>query len=63
MEKAAASHVICFVSDELRPLVGSETSRRGVMRIFEMMQHEELNLRFCCVLLEGVLKKIFPGNS
>nr|CAB3266454.1 sorting nexin-13 [Phallusia mammillata] len=50
------------IPDELRPLIGSETSRRGVMLIFEMVQHEQLNRRFCYVLLEGVLNKIFPHN-
>ncbi|CAK8674367.1 unnamed protein product [Clavelina lepadiformis] len=50
------------IPDELRPLVGSDTSRRGVMRVFELIQHKELNTTLCCVLLEGLLCEIFPRS-
>ena len=49
------------IPDELRTVVGSETCRRGMVHLFELVQYQELNLRFCCVLLEGVVKKVFPG--
>ena len=48
---------------ELRRIVGNETCRRGVVQLFELMQYRELNFRFCCVLLEGIVKKIFPSNK
>ena len=51
------------IPDELRPIVGNETCRRGVVRLFDLMQYEELNTRFCCVLLEGITKKLFPINN
>nr|XP_018666665.1 sorting nexin-13 isoform X1 [Ciona intestinalis] len=50
------------IPDEVRPLVGNETSRRGMARLFELLQHQELNTRFCYVLLEGVLCRVFPEN-
>ena len=51
------------IPDELRTIVGNETCRRGVVHLFELVQHEELNLRFCCVFLEGIMKKVFPSNK
>ena len=51
------------IPDELRTIVGNETCRRGVVHLFELVQHEELNLRFCFVLLEGIIKKVFPSNK
>lgn len=63
-DSAASSRIwstVC-IADELRPLVGSETSRRGVMRVFELFQHPELNSRLFIVLLEGIIANLFPNN-
>lgn len=57
------SKLLGAIPDELRPLVGSETSRRGVMRVFELFQHPELNSRLFIVLLEGLIRNLFPNNK
>ncbi|XP_039256742.2 sorting nexin-13-like isoform X1 [Styela clava] len=56
------SKLLGAIPDELRPLVGTETSRRGMMRVFELFQHPELNTRLFIVLMEGVMQRLFPSN-
>lgn len=50
------------IPDELKPVVGNETCRCGMTRIFEMMQISQINTRFCFIFLEGILIRIFPYN-
>ena len=45
--------------EELEHLIGSETTRQGVMLVFNMFQHQRLNRRLAYVILEGVLETIF----
>ena len=58
---------ICYFflpfTDELRHLIGSETTRQGVMRVFNMFQYQHLNKRLAYVILEGVLETMFPDNK
>lgn len=51
------------VSDEMRHLIGSDTTRKGVIRVFEMFQQETLNRRLFYVTMEGVLQTLFPENK
>lgn len=51
------------LSDELKHLVGSETTRQGVMLVFNMFQHQRLNRRLMYVIFEGLLQTIFPDNK
>ncbi|CAN8021096.1 unnamed protein product [Ixodes persulcatus] len=51
-----------FILDELKHIIGSDTTRRGMLCVFEMFQHEELNRRLTYVLLEGFLATLFPNN-
>ena len=39
---------------------GSETSRAGLAMLFEMLQFPSLNKRLVIVILEGVIKTVFP---
>lgn len=55
--------MLATISDEVRHLLGSETTRLGVMRIFNMFQHERLNKRLAYVILEGMLETLFPENK
>ncbi|CAF1257611.1 unnamed protein product, partial [Didymodactylos carnosus] len=52
-----------IVSDELRHIIGSETTRRGLLRLFELLQNETLNRRFIFVLFEAILIKLFRPND
>lgn len=49
----------CF-SDELKHIIGSETTRRGLLRVFQLFQEPVLNRRLLYVLLEGIIENLFP---
>ncbi|KAK3086098.1 hypothetical protein FSP39_013557 [Pinctada imbricata] len=51
------------VSDDFRHLMGTETIKLGVFRIFDMFQHKCLNKRFVYVFLEGVITTLMPQNK
>ncbi|XP_076360640.1 sorting nexin-13-like isoform X2 [Tachypleus tridentatus] len=55
--------MLCSISDELKHIIGSETTRKGLLCVFEMFQHPELNRRLIYVLLEGILELLFPDNQ
>lgn len=46
--------------DELKHIIGAETTRKGILRVFEMFQHNQLNRRMVYVFLEGFLETLFP---
>jgi len=46
-------------SDDLRRVIGSETSRSGMTMLFDMLQHPVLNKRLGIVILEGILETLF----
>lgn len=48
------------ISDELKHIIGAETTRKGILRVFEMFQHQQLNRRLVYVFLEGFLETMFP---
>ena len=50
-------------SDELRHIIGSETTRRGLLLLFELLQNETLNRRFVYIVLEALLIKLFQPND
>ncbi|KFM75742.1 Sorting nexin-13, partial [Stegodyphus mimosarum] len=60
---AAKLLMLCSIPDELKHVIGSETTRKGMLCVFEMFQHPELNRRFIYVLLENMLEILFPGNN
>uniref|UniRef100_A0A8C2D461 Sorting nexin 13 n=1 Tax=Cyprinus carpio TaxID=7962 RepID=A0A8C2D461_CYPCA len=46
--------------NELKHIIGAETTRKGILRVFDMFQHQPLNRRLACVFLEGYLETLFP---
>ncbi|XP_036358429.1 sorting nexin-13 isoform X1 [Octopus sinensis] len=51
------------IPDEMRHLMGNETVKIGVVRVFNMFQHKSLNKRLVYVFLEGMLETLFPQNK
>lgn len=49
--------------DELKHIIGAETTRKGILRVFEMFQHTQLNKRMVYVFLERFLETLFPQNK
>eukprot|EP00088_Acartia_fossae_P061602 TRINITY_DN74053_c0_g1_i1.p1 TRINITY_DN74053_c0_g1~~TRINITY_DN74053_c0_g1_i1.p1 ORF type:complete len:172 (-),score=15.71 TRINITY_DN74053_c0_g1_i1:50-523(-) len=60
---AARAALLASLPDELRRVIGSETSRTGMEMIFNMLQYSTLNRRLVIVLLEGLLLILFPNHN
>ncbi len=59
---AARFSLFSSLPDELRRVIGSETSRTGLLLVFDMLQRPVLNKRLSVVLLEGVLDTLFDDG-
>ncbi|XP_069111090.1 sorting nexin-13-like isoform X1 [Argopecten irradians] len=60
---ACKAKMLGSVPDEMRTLMGTETIKLGVTRIFDMFQNKSLNKRLVYVCLEGVVQTLFPENK
>ena len=60
---AARAALLSSFSDDLRRVIGSETSRSGLLMIFHMLQRPVLNKRLGIVILEGILKTLFRNEN
>ena len=59
---AARASLTSSLSDELRRVIGSETSRAGLSMLFDLLQYQALNKRLAIVILEGVIQTVFPQH-
>ncbi|XP_005991338.1 sorting nexin-13 isoform X2 [Latimeria chalumnae] len=57
---AGKTKLLGIMPDELKHIIGAETTRKGILRVFEMFQHNQLNRRLVYVFLEGFLETLFP---
>jgi len=60
---AAKMALLSCISDEIKHLIGSETTRQGVLRVFELFQDPVLNRRLVYVLLEALIDSLFQGQN
>nr|CAI5838306.1 unnamed protein product [Callosobruchus analis] len=60
---AAKIALLSCLSDELKHIIGSETTRRGLLTVFDLFQRPILNRRLLYVMLEGVLSNLFPDKD
>lgn len=60
---AAKVALLSCLSDELKHIIGSETTRRGLLMVFELFQKPMLNRRLLYVLLEGIVCTLFPEKD
>uniref|UniRef100_A0A8C4N4Q8 Sorting nexin 13 n=1 Tax=Eptatretus burgeri TaxID=7764 RepID=A0A8C4N4Q8_EPTBU len=58
----ARTKMLSSMPDELKHILGAETMRRGLLRVFEMFQHRQLNRRLLFVIIEGLLETLYPRN-
>ncbi|MEE6466405.1 hypothetical protein FKM82_006940 [Ascaphus truei] len=56
---AGKTKLLEIMPDELKHIIGAETTRKGILRVFEMFQHNQLNRRLVYVFLEGFLETLF----
>ncbi|XP_070564761.1 sorting nexin-13-like [Ptychodera flava] len=59
----AKTKLIASMPDELKNFIGAETTRKGILRVFEMLQNQQLNKRLMYVCFEGMLETLFPDNT
>ncbi|KAM9776372.1 sorting nexin-13 isoform 2-T2 [Syngnathus typhle] len=57
---AAKTSLLGIMPDELKHIIGAETTRKGILRVFDMFQHQPMNRRLVYVFLEGFLETMFP---
>ncbi|XP_051526921.1 sorting nexin-13 isoform X2 [Myxocyprinus asiaticus] len=57
---AAKTTLLGIMPDELKHIIGADTTRKGILRVFDMFQHQPLNRRLVYVFLEGILETLFP---
>ncbi|XP_060853904.1 sorting nexin-13 [Rhopalosiphum padi] len=60
---AAKCALMSSVSDELKHLMGSDVTRRGIYLAVVMLQHKTLNKRLAYVLISSCFLLIFPNFS
>ena len=60
---AARASLASSLSDELRRVIGSETSRAGLGTLFDMLQHPTTNKRLVIVIIESALQVVFPEHQ
>ncbi|XP_037036659.1 sorting nexin-13-like isoform X1 [Bradysia coprophila] len=60
-----ASRIALFalLSDDLKHVLGSETTRHGLLNLFQMLQNRKLNLRLMLILLNDVLTTVYQTDS
>ncbi|XP_038144670.1 sorting nexin-13 isoform X1 [Cyprinodon tularosa] len=57
---AAKTSLLGIMPDELKHIIGADTTRKGILRVFDMFQHQPMNRRLVYVFLEGFLETMFP---
>lgn len=60
---AAKVSLFALLGDDMGHLVGSETTRWGLLNMYAMFQNKTLNLRLCLVILEEALKLLYGVDS
>ncbi|KAJ4927834.1 hypothetical protein JOQ06_015636 [Pogonophryne albipinna] len=57
---AAKTSLLGIMPDELKHIIGADTTRKGILRVFDMFQYQPMNRRLVYVFLEGFLETMFP---
>lgn len=60
---AAKTALFALLSDDLKHVVGSETTRHGLLTLFGMCQNRKLNLRLLLVLFNDILTTMYQTDS
>lgn len=57
--KMAAKMALFALSEDLKHVVGSETTRLGLLNFFQMIQNHKLNMRLVLIMLNHVLNTLY----
>ncbi|XP_064402684.1 sorting nexin-13-like [Halichondria panicea] len=59
----ARAKLIGSIPDEMKRFIGTDTSTKGMAKLFGMFQSDALNIRLVLLLLEGLLDTLFPNRN
>jgi sorting nexin-13 len=54
----AKAKMLSMIPDDLKRLVGSQTAKKGMLRVLDMFQYTDLNKRLVYLTLEAFLCKV-----
>ncbi|CAG9808087.1 unnamed protein product [Chironomus riparius] len=60
---AAKIAIFAFFTDDLKHILGSETTKLGLLNFYEMLQHQTLNKRLILILLDRILTAALPTDN
>ncbi|XP_042214130.1 sorting nexin-13-like [Homarus americanus] len=60
---AARTCMLASISDELKAILGSQTTARGVLGVYDTVQWTSLNKRLVYVLLEGIIESVLSNQK
>ncbi|XP_050689784.1 sorting nexin-13-like [Eriocheir sinensis] len=60
---AARTCMLASISDELKAILGSQTTARGVLGVYDTVQWAPLNKRLVYVLLEGIVECLLANQK
>ena len=52
-----------FIVDDLRHILGGDTTRRGIFDLFDLFQHRSLNKRFIYIVIENLIVNFFETTN
>ncbi len=59
----AKTKLLAIVSDDLRHILGNDTTRRGIFEMFDLFQHKPLNKRLFHIIAENLLANFFLSDN
>jgi sorting nexin-13 len=59
----ARAKLLGTIPDDLRRIIGTNTTHTGLSQVFDMFQHRKLNKRMVYCFLERLLLTLFPDNQ
>lgn len=60
---AARMSLFDLVADDLKHVLGSETTRHGLLNCFAMWQHKTLNKRLALILFNEILTNVYQIDN
>lgn len=55
--------LLATFSEEIKHIIGTDTTRKGLFCVYQMFQNQTFNHRLLIVIFEGLLHQLFPKNN
>ena len=63
LELKSINLISSYFADDLKHILGSETTKLGLTNFYEMLQHQTLNKRLILILLDRILTAALPTDN